>query len=419
MIVRIGPTDSFPFFIAYTLIDDYLVMVIAQSPVRTVIERVIELDREEGGRESLADSPRFTDAVRTVSLSTESFLEWYLRPSFLKDREGRRQPLLTSAPFTLTEWGGEIIKKLSAIQTGAGSFGYAGGIWSRFFLEFESETPGGAGIPSPSAPAVTFQSFVPAGALLFVALESDLSLLWEDIKTAIEVPAMGEHITPWVILRSWEQDTGVSVKGDILPALGDQFALVMERITGKEFLPMPPGAVIFRVANREKADEVMGRVAAWAALSHNFTLVKETYEDTEINTIPDLFFMQPGYALVDGYLIISSDREFLMKMIDVREGRSPGIETDPIFQKITGVVDHSSDDFIYLNGKELLQSLLNLGEWYMAYQRMTPDEPRLSEEIYQKKILPILNLCGICRAAGVGITHDRKVVRGDCFIYIQ
>ena len=135
--------------------------------------------------------------------------------------------------------------------------------------------------------------------------------------------------------------------------------------------------------------------------------------------IPDLFFLQPGYVMIDTDLIVGSNRELLMKMIDLRNRESSGIETDRYYREITAEIDPDQGDFIYLNGERVVQSLLNLGEWYMAYQRMVPDEPRLSEEIYQEKILPILNLCGICQAAGVGVTHDKNVVKGDCFIYIQ
>ena len=414
------PTDSFPFFGAYTFIDNYLVVAFAQNPVRPVIEQVIDLVREEKEGDALADSPLFTEAGREVAFPSGTFLEWYFRPSRFRSRgeDNAVSSFSTSGMFSMMEWREEIVKRFSAVRTIAARVGYTGGIRSRIVLTLENEITGSA-----HADSGIFRGYLFPGALLFAEFGSDLSLLWEKVTTVVDYLAGQGYVAPLIGLRNWERETGLSIKEDILPILEDQCALVMEEITGQEFLPLPPFALIFRIGDRKKADEVMGRVAAWAAVSHNLTPVREEYGGTEMTLLPidSLFFVfvQPGYAIVESDLIIGSSRDLLMKMIDLRNRVERGTETDRYYQEITAVIAPDRGDFIYLNGERLIQSLIHLGDWYMAYQKIAPIEPRLPEEIYREKIIPLLHLCGICKAAGISVTRDKNVVKEDCFIYIQ
>ena len=415
-IVLFSPTDSFPFFGAYTFIENYLVIALAPGTTRPVIEQVIDLVLEDAPGRALGNSPEFAGACRAVDIPSEFSLEWYFKPALLSRWGGDESVSSSSAAgiFSVMKWGREIINNLSAVRTAAGRIAYAGGIRSRVSVTFESEFTGDAYSAHPEG----FPGYVPAGALLFAAFGSDPSLLWEKITAAIEYCARQGYTAPLTGLRGWERETGLSIKGDILPLLEGSVALVMEEITGRDFLPLPPTAVIVRVADQKKADEVMGRVAAWSAISHDLVPVKEEYGGMEMTLIPDLFFLQPGYVMIDTDLIIGSNRELLMKMIDLRNREGSGIETDRYYREITAVIDPDPGDFIYLNGERFVQSLLNLGEWYMAYQRIVPDGPLLPEDVYRDTIVPILNLCGICRAAGISVTRDKEVVKKDCFLYI-
>ncbi|MFH1039518.1 MAG: hypothetical protein V1789_12725 [PVC group bacterium] len=414
----ISPSESFPFHSAYTFIDDYLVAAVSEEPCRPVIEQVIDLARRGEGK-ALSDSPEFEAARRAASLSFGESLEWYLKLA-LFIRQSGRGAVSFSAPgggFPLPEWGEEMMRQLSAWRTIAGSLDYAGGIRARAVITLEEENvaPASAGKTALG----TLRGFAPAGSMIFAEFPQEPSLLWEKVSLAIGGLARQGITAPLAGLRNWERAVGVNVKDDIIPVLDDRWALVSEGITGEEFFPVPPLSLICPVVDRMKAAAFMERIVAWSAVSHNLKPVKEEYHGVEITLLSGLPFLQPAYALTGDYLIVGSSRDLLTRMIDVRSGSRGGIGEDSYFREVVSKIGAADGGLIYLNGEQLVRSLISLGKWYFPYQRMAPEEPILPEEFYRNTIAPLLRLCAVCKAAGIGITREKNLVREDCFIYIQ
>ncbi len=417
-VVLISPSEDFPFYGAYTFIDGYLAAAIAEGPARPVIEQIIDLSRQGQGSK-LSESPEFTAALGELTSSSPEFLEWYFKPSrFLREGDMKAVSFSGSGAVSfLADWGEEIIRDLSAWRSVAGRLDYADGFRSQAVITREEDKAGS--VLAGTGDDAVLRSFAPAGAMIFAAVASDPSRLWEQVTLAIGWFSRQGITSPLADLRNWERATGLSVKADILPVLGQRIALVSEGITGEEFLPVPPLALILPVTDRGRAAVLMERIVAWSAVAHNLHPNKEVYNGVEITVLSGLLFIQPGYALSDDCLIIGSSHDLLKKMIDVRSRSARNVGEDPDFRKVISEIPSAGSGLIYLNGEQFIESVLNLGKWYFPYQRIVPEEPILPEELYRETIVPLLRLCSICRAVGIGITGEKNLVRADCFIYIE
>jgi hypothetical protein len=421
-VCRISPTGSFPFFGAYTFIENYLVVSLSRSPSRSAIEDAIDLSRDGTGRGALKDLSDFIASRREVSFPSESSLEWYLKPEVFN--RGPAAGDIYSGQLPAIEWGREIVKDLSGVKTVAGRLGYNRGIRFSLALELEEDI-----VDSQGDSDGHLQDYIPTASMIFAESSIDPAIVWEKFIGTITDLARQGYGEPLLGLRSWEMEAGVNVTDGILSVLGGRMALCIEGITGDEFLPISPAAVIIKITDREKMERIMGRISVWAAGAYNWRLVREKFGDTVIMSAGEdtggelnilrMLFPRPAYAILGSELIISSSTELLKGIIESTTGEKPGLETDPDFREVAGVIGPPGDNFIYLNGKEVIRSLLNLGEWYLPIQRLSREEPWLPEDLFREKIVPILNLCDIFKSAGISINSEKRLVKGDCFLYIE
>jgi len=418
----ISPTESFPFFGAYTFIENYLVVLLSRSPVRSAIEEAIDLSLDGTGRGALKDSSDFIASRREVAFPSESSLEWYLKPEIFN--RGPAAGEAFSEQFPAIEWGREIVKDLSGFRTVAGRLGYERGIRLRVALELQDDMA-----ESRLAPAGHLQAYSPRSSMIFLDSSVDPAIIWEQIVGAVTDWARQGYGEPLWGLRGWEMESGVNINDEILPVLGGRMALCVEGITGEEFLPISPGAVIINITDREKAERLMERISVWAAGSYNWKLIREKFGETAIMSAGEdtagelnilrMLFPRPAYAILESELIISSSIELLKDIIESKKGEKAGLDTTSDFREVVGVIGPPGDNFIYLNGKEVIRSLLNMGEWYLPIQKLSREDPWLPEDLFREKIVPIINLCEIFRAVGISINSEKGLVKGDCFLYIE
>jgi len=124
------------------------------------------------------------------------------------------------------------------------------------------------------------QGYIPSAALLFAESEIGPTIIWEEIVAYIMDFARQGYGAPLLGLRNWERETGVNIADEILPVLSDKWALLILGISGNEFLPITPAAVIIQVTDREKAERIMGRISVWTAATYNWRLVREEFGDS-------------------------------------------------------------------------------------------------------------------------------------------
>lgn len=423
-LVSIKPTPSFPFFAAYTFIDDCLVAVLSQNPALPALQRVVDLAPAKQGLPSLAGGTDYRRARQAGSFAPAGLVEWYLRPDWLY-RLGRKGVL----PFEVTGYpsagfdGGKLKKVVSellpAFRTVAGQLALDGGVRTRLLLGMgEAGAEGRTPVFEEAAGPPAFRGLIPSGSLLYLSLRADLPALWgKSVKIGEDLSRpSGEGYLP--ALRKWEEDSGLRVAGDFLPWMGGKAAFLLEGVnTG--LLPLPEMACILEVTDRRKASEAVRKLTEWLVRAHGLSVVRENYAGREVTLFSTPLLLQPGYFIGEDFIAISSSQELLRKMIDVARGEEAAVDGDPDFQKAMAKLDTSGEFLLYLNNERLIEESLEVGDWLLPMQKLMSGEPWIPEELYLQRIKPFLELCRVFKSFAANAGYRDGVVIQDAYWYIK
>ncbi len=404
-VVTVRAGEDFPFAAAYTVIDGNLVAAVHGSP-GSLVRETIDLARGEG--ESLAGSPEFSSVLDETGSPPESFLELFLGPARFPEGLGRDLPPGPAAETAAwLETAFDTLRPAAAVGCRAG---YREGLHARLRVVLEEEA---SSHPRPASPVS-----LPAGEMLYGLFTADPGLAGDNLAGFLGnlgVGAEGEHFPG---LAGWEKTSGLSLRRDILPVFAGEWGLVFGRLTGEEFLPLPPFALISRLADREAAAGVMDRITAWAVLEQDLRPVREDYRGVEITSFPGVFFSNPAYALPGEELVVAGSGEMLRRVIDLQAGERTSLESDPDFRRVRSELDPGGRALIYLEGEGFLGSLRAAADWYFAYQRLVPEDPVIPENCYRDKVVPLLVPLENIRCAGAVFGGEKNVVNIDGFLYI-
>ncbi len=404
-VVVIPPTANFPLEVAYTVIDGFLLAAVSDEP-QSLVEEAVDLARGEGG--SLIGLPEFSAALDGRGFPAVTSIEFYLNPDRLEKGIGRGLP-----PGPVAEavaWGEVLAQSLQSCRMIGGRVGYRNGLHCRLraVLKMDDDCSGApSGSPIP----------LPAGGMLYGFFALDPVSAGEYISGLLS--GLGVRFgQDFPGLSVWEEESGLSLRRAILPALGENWSLVLGGVTGEEFLPLPPFALVNRVSDPAAAKSVMNKVVSWAVLARGLSPVREIYRGVDLTSFPGLFFGEPGYALTGGELIVAGSRPMLKQMIDLGAAEVQSVESDPLFRRTVSELDEGAFALIYLEAEEFFASLRSVAEWYFAYQRLAPEEPLVSERAYRGKVIPLLKLLRPLSAAAASVTRQKNIVTTDCFLYI-
>jgi hypothetical protein len=407
-IAVIPSTEAFPLEAAYAVIDGYLAVAVSGS-ARALVEEVIDLARGEG--EPLDAFPEFAATLDGSGFPPGNFLECYLSPS--RFGGGLAKGLPPGPAAEAAAWGEVFMGSLGSCRTIGFRAGYREGVHSRLRIALEGEGFPGSAVRGPGAPGP-----LPAGGMLYGFFAAEPAAVGESLEVLLTSLGVREEAGVFPGLGEWERESGLSLLRDILPVLGERWSLVFEGLTGGEFIPLPPFALVNRVADRAAAEAVLAGVVSWAVRTRGLRSVREVYNGVEMTSFPGLFFSEPGYAISGDELVIAWSRPMLKRIIDFQVEGSPAVENDPIFQRITSAFAPDAEALLYLEGKSFLSSIRAAAEWYFAYQRLVPEEPIIPERIYRKKIVPLLDLLRPIRGAAAKLVREKNIVKTDCFLYI-
>ena len=209
--------------------------------------------------------------------------------------------------------------------------------------------PDGKASPVPfvsqwvSGPALTLESpaILPADTELFVAASLDTPQIYDGlVKSMNEQAARYQPISeephnaaqPVAPFAAFEKALGLKVKEDLLPVLGNEFAVSLpvttfmatpsastaaaagnekDQAAGKKTLPGP--VVLLSLKDKEAAHTLVPKIIESLGFKGAGMLAqKETRDDTEIVSYAGIF----AYAFVGNFLVISSDAATTRRVVD-------------------------------------------------------------------------------------------------------
>jgi len=174
---------------------------------------------------------------------------------------------------------------------------------------------------------------IPEEAVLYVWV--DINEKWDtDLKDIL----IGE-------IQKLVQPYHLDFRKDILPILGNQFALALLPGTGDQLSPL----LIFELNKREGFKDVLSQIEG--------DLKKEIYKEYEMKCM-DGEDLEGCFVSFDNFFILARNFESLQKIIDTQEGTIPSLKESPSFKSTLAKLPRGAPSLIYFR-PEYLSSILS------------------------------------------------------------
>ena len=248
----------------------------------------------------LSNSPLYRAAGKRVEFDQEQFLFVNVERIW-QELTARREPVRGEINMVF----GGLLSNVRVIASSARLS--SRGASKRTAVLFKDLTTGVAKILArPNAPSEA-ATFVPADYSLLlrvntgspVGLLRDVMGLHEDV--ARELGAGLERV---------EQNLGVSIEKDVLPALSGDFALAAKV---PPMVGIPESLFIARIADVDKASAAVERIVEETGVIG----FDEEYRGGKLRVLP-LPLVSPAYVFVESHLLVGSSPEIVKKAIDAR-----------------------------------------------------------------------------------------------------
>lgn len=429
-LVLIKPSTSFPFYAAYTFVGNYLALTLSQDEPPSVLRKVIDLASRRGESIALAEEKTWR-TFRKFSLGPETDGNFYLDVKRLFRLGGADgSAIKISGELTRVEGWNEMVKKLEELggifESLSAEFKWGKELKSRILISLNSqkieETYGKDFLSSRDRVQAGPETagFVPSGSIFYLSAQNDFALLWGKIKElliGLELDSVKDFLEG---LQSWEEEAGVRLEEDVLAGLGNSAALALENVATGILLPVPEAVFIFRVDDRPLLADSMEKIALWLAAKYRLVPRKKDVSGVAITSVPLPVIAQPAYAFLGDYLLISSTRDLLGRIINIRRGGGASLTSDAAYQNVVAELKGGGGAFAYLNDYKMSECLLRTGNWWIGMEKLISQEKSKKKEIlFRKKLVPLLNLLKVFKFSGWKKYVEGDVVIQDFYWYIE
>ena len=139
-------------------------------------------------------------------------------------------------------------------------------------------------------------------------------------------------------IGEFEEKIGLSVEKDILPAFGDEVGGYIQDIQVGGLFPTPKFLFFAEVGDKSKAEKLLQKLEEQPLMM----LQEESYGGAVIKyfALPLGQDLQPGYAFLGDYLLVSTSRNLIKKSVDASTNAKLSLVSDPDFKEINfGLTD--------------------------------------------------------------------------------
>lgn len=211
--------------------------------------------------------------------------------------------------------------------------------------------------------------------------------------------------------RGVRDTTGMEME-QLLALFGSESALLLKEVATNGFIPLPHGALVFKV---EKEPELQALLESQLARLDVATRRQE-YEGAVIHSL-DLSFhpsLRPVYALYRGYLILAGTSELVKEMVDSQQ--SGGLTGEKSFLRVNEAFHRgltgASNSMSYLKVDPFLRTIKGLIDWGGALLSLQdPDLARKARVLSDQLVAPLLD--GLAMYEVIG---GHSLIRDDAMI---
>jgi hypothetical protein len=228
----------------------------------------------------------------------------------------------------------------------------------------------------------------------------DLQTLWNGAFGAPET-GIAEDRTP--SQDTFERSTGVQLK-DLFAAFGNQYAFLVTGLGTTGPFPIPRLGLMAEVADEAAARNVLTSLVRESRMPVD----KKTHEDIEITylSLPFGKELQPSYAFLNGFCVMSLSRTLLKEMITaLHSGKS--ITSDPDFRLVTAPISGTSTSLTFVRVAPCAAELQELAKWAKGIIALRdPNSAATAAALIDGVVNPVLECFKEIKAIG-----SRTVVR--------
>ncbi len=207
------------------------------------------------------------------------------------------------------------------------------------------------------------------------------------VNKGIPSPAVNKDKMADMIVSNIDTNLGYSFKNDILPLIGNEIGGILSDIDTGGFFPIPKLFLFLKVTDSSNAKEILKGIFN----KQKVPLKDQGYKNIEIRyvSLPFGENLQPAYAFLNNYLIISSSKELLEKAIDTYRKDSPSIEENPLFKSVDFGLSGKNISSAFADTKNLINKAEDLAEWGMNWMTILKQKQKKQVEILKNKYVSL------------------------------
>ncbi len=192
----------------------------------------------------------------------------------------------------------------------------------------------------------------------------DLDYYWSQSKKEMQQAAASASGAPdpQALIAAFEERLGVSIEQDLLPVVGDEMGGYLKDVKLNGMFPIPQLVFFLEVKDEAKAQQIVTGLIEKQPL---FRPQGDEHEGIGIQfvNVPILTDIQPAYAFVDGYLVVTTNKPMIKEAIDVRQGTVPGLKGRAELQEEESEMARNVNSVLFVKTDQLMGRVRQLVDW--------------------------------------------------------
>lgn len=219
----------------------------------------------------------------------------------------------------------------------------------------------------PANKPLEILSYIPASTLISMAANViDAQLYYQMLTKVLPTLTQSSDSDIESSLKQIESQLGFSVKNDLVPALGNEAAFMVNAIKMTGGTPSADLVLVVRVADKAKMNKVLTNLEKVISAKMGKAEASDDEKDKKgASAKPagfksvaagqatvrylDLGSFSPGYAMDGNYLLIGSTKEAMASAIDIKMGKGNGLLASEGLKSLMPPVTANANMFEYFN----------------------------------------------------------------------
>jgi len=208
-------------------------------------------------------------------------------------------------------------------------------------------------------------SFIPGDVLTYQWSSCfDLDYYWKqskkEMQRAKEMNPEGND--PQAMIAGFEEKLGIGIERDLLPTIGDEMGGYLKDVNLNGMFPVPQLVLFLEVKDEAKAQGIIKSLIEKQPI---FRPESDEHAGVGIQffTVPLMADVQPAYAFVDGFLMVTTGKPMIKEAIDVRQGAVPGLKDRAGVQDAEINMGQNVNSVVYVKFDQLMGKARQLVAW--------------------------------------------------------